>query len=240
MSPRRPTLLALVATVACAAPEAQPDEPLSFEPLPWSAEDIWFKGNTHAHTTDSDGDSPPGYVAQWYKDRGYDFLVLSDHNVFTDPATLAGLVDSTFLLVAGEEVTSSFEEAPVHVNINHPNFGWAFSLEELVKVENDRLLEIYNGHPSVHNHGGGGVLGLEAVWDGLLTGGKRIYGIAVDDAHHFQGEFAPGRSNPGRGWVTVRSPAVYELDSDVGYVRAKVMDSMGYVAWTQPLFVIGG
>lgn len=40
----------------------------------------WWKGNTHTHTWWSDGDSPPESVAQWYRDRGYHFLVLSDHN----------------------------------------------------------------------------------------------------------------------------------------------------------------
>ena len=44
---------------------------------------------------------------------------------------------------------------------------------------------------------------MEAVWDALLGEGKRIYGIAVDDAHHFQGEFARERSNPGRGWIAI-------------------------------------
>lgn len=297
----------------------------------------WFKGNTHAHTTESDGDSPPEVVARWYREHGYDFLVLSDHNVLTDPAAFGGLTDSTFILIAGEEVTSSFRSKPVHVNglgiprvvdprtdstlvgtiqanvdavrevegvphINHPNFGWAFSTAELAQVENDRLLEIHNGHPSVHNEGGGGTPGMEAVWDALLTMGKRIYGIAVDDAHHFQGEFAPDRSNPGRGWVVVRAhaldgeeilrnleegwfyastgvvlddvvvtphrlevhiaprgnfrytttfigaggrvlartgavPAVYELRGAETWVRAKVVDSGGWAAWVQPVFV---
>ena len=76
----------------------------------------WFKGNTHTHTTGSDGDSSPEVVATWYKSHGYQFLVLSDHNVFTDPAALSGLVDSTFLLIGGEEVTSQFQRRPVHVN----------------------------------------------------------------------------------------------------------------------------
>ncbi|HSM04165.1 MAG TPA: CehA/McbA family metallohydrolase [Longimicrobiales bacterium] len=306
---------------------------------PWTPPgDAWLKGNTHTHTTESDGDSPPEEVALWYREHGYDWLVLSDHNVFTDPAALAHLVDDTFFLIPGEEVTSGFDGRPVHVNgldlpglveprraaslvatlqanvdairevdgiphVNHPNFQWAFGAEELAQVEGDRLLEIHNGHPSVHNQGGGGTPGLEEVWDALLTGGKRIYGIAVDDAHHFQGEFAPDRANPGRGWVAVRAaertgrsvvtaleaghfyastgveladvvvgprrleidiaprgdfryttvfigaggeilgetiedPAVYELTRDVGYVRAKVVDSMGYAAWTQPVFVI--
>ncbi len=200
----------------------------------------WYKGNTHAHTVESDGDSSPEYVAQWYKAHGYNFLVISDHNVFTDPAQLSHLTDSDFILIPGEELTSGFESLPVHVNglnlpglvdprtgstmvatiqsnvdairevegvphINHPNFGWAFGAEELAQVENDRLLEIYNGHPSVHNEGGGGFPSLEEIWDMLLTGGKRIYGIAVDDAHHFQGEFSADRANPGRGWISVRA-----------------------------------
>ena len=40
----------------------------------------WFKGNLHTHTTESDGDADPEWVANWYKEHGYDFLVLSDHN----------------------------------------------------------------------------------------------------------------------------------------------------------------
>jgi len=76
----------------------------------------WFKGNTHTHTLESDGDSPPEEVATWYKENGYDFLVLSDHNVLTDPATLSHIVDESFLLIPGEEVTSSFEGASVHIN----------------------------------------------------------------------------------------------------------------------------
>ncbi|MDX1492905.1 MAG: CehA/McbA family metallohydrolase [Longimicrobiales bacterium] len=214
---------------------------VAFEVPDWSGR--WYKGNTHAHTTESDGDSSPEYVARWYKDNGYDFLVLTDHNVFTDPADLAHLTDSTFLLIAGEEVTSSFDGASVHVNglniphviearraeslvatiqanvdavrevdgvphINHPNFQWAFGAEELRQIENDRLLEIWNGHPTVHNEGGGGVPSLVEVWDILLTGGKRIYGIAVDDAHHFQGEFSRDRANPGRGWISIRADAL--------------------------------
>lgn len=297
----------------------------------------WLKGNTHTHTLESDGDAPPEVVARWYRDHGYQFLVLTDHNVFTDPARLTHLVDSTFLLIPGEELTTAFERRPVHVNglniphfipprtdstlvgtiqrnvdavrevdgvphINHPNFQWAFDHRVIAQVENDRLFEIFNGHPHVHNEGGGGAPGLEAIWDSLLTRGKRIYGIAVDDAHHFLGEFEPMRSNPGRGWVVVRAAAlaprailesmeagrfyastgveledvivtsgslelrirprgdfryttrfigrggrllatehgttvVYQVRGDEGYVRAKVTDSGGFMAWVQPVFL---
>ena len=152
----------------------------------------WYKGNTHAHTVESDGDSSPEYVAQWYKAHEYNFLVISDHNVFTDTSLLSHLTDSDFILIPGEELSTGYEGLPVHVNglnlpglvdprtgstmvatiqnnvdairevegvphINHPNFEWAFGAETLAQVENDRLLEIYNGHPRVHNQGKGGV-----------------------------------------------------------------------------------
>lgn len=246
---RRALALPLVVLCGCApaatstgtSAAARPGSEAAFERPGWSG--TWYKGNTHTHTTESDGDSSPEYVARWYKDHGYDFLVLSDHNVFTDPATLSHLVDSTFLLIPGEEVTSGFDGASVHVNglniphvvearraaslvatiqanvdavrevegvphINHPNFQWSFGVEELRQIESDKLLEIWNGHPTVHNEGGGGIPSLVEVWDILLTGGKRIYGIAVDDAHHFQGEFSADRANPGRGWVSIKADAL--------------------------------
>ncbi|MFH1941110.1 MAG: CehA/McbA family metallohydrolase [bacterium] len=305
--------------------------------IPAIAGSEWFKGNTHTHTTQSDGDSSPEAVATWYKEHGYQFLVLSDHNVLTDPKTLSHLVDSTFLLIPGEELSTSFDKCPVHVNglnisrfidvqkdstlvlsfqkhvddvreaggvahINHPNFRWGLNSETLARIENYKLLEIFNGHPTVHNYGGGGYPSVEAMWDELLSGGKRVYGVAVDDAHHFKKEFTSNRANPGRGWVVVRTDRldgtniahslengsfyastgvelddiivreneieihirqrgdfkyrtefigrggkvlaesvdlqpIFHLEADVGYVRAKVYDSGGAVAWIQPVFL---
>ena len=90
-------------------------------------------------------------------------------------------------------------------HINHPNFGWAITGQELQQVRNNRLFEIFNGHPQVNNVGGGGVPGLEEVWDRILTSGTLLYGIAVDDAHHFKQPGNPLASGPGRGWVMVRA-----------------------------------
>jgi hypothetical protein len=90
-------------------------------------------------------------------------------------------------------------------HINHPNFMWAMTADELREVQRYRLFEVFNGHPLVNQQGGGGVPGLEEVWDRLLSSGKLVYGIAVDDAHTFK---QPGNANvagPGRGWVMVQS-----------------------------------
>src|SRR3990172_5916749 len=107
---RTPQLFAVLLIAAAVPVSAQRFEPSAGAGL------RWFKGNTHAHTLESDGDSPPEVVARWYRDHGYNFLVLSDHNVFTDPGRLRSLVDSMFILIGGEEVTSQFESKPVHVN----------------------------------------------------------------------------------------------------------------------------
>lgn len=203
----------------------------------------WYKGNTHTHTLNSDGDSTPDDVVRWYREHGYQFLVLTDHNFLTSVDGLNALhgADEKFLVIKGEEVTSSFQSKSVHVNgldvsslvaptrnaatmvetiqgnvdgirkangvphINHPNFQWSFTAAEMRQVRNNRLLEIYNGHPTVHNEGGGGVPSLEQMWDELLSSGMVIYGIAVDDAHVFKDPGNPDVSGPGRGWVVIRA-----------------------------------
>ena len=73
----------------------------------YSAGARWFRGNTHAHTSNSDGDSPPDSVARWYRDAGYEFLFITDHERITDPAPLNARFGAPgkFVLIAGEEVT---------------------------------------------------------------------------------------------------------------------------------------
>ena len=41
----------------------------------------WYRGNTHTHTLWSDGDTFPEMAVDWYKSHGYEFLVLTDHDV---------------------------------------------------------------------------------------------------------------------------------------------------------------
>jgi hypothetical protein len=299
----------------------------------------WFKGNTHTHSLNSDGDSTPDDVVRWYREQRYHFLVITDHNVVTPVEGLnatAGMPER-FLLIRGEEVTDQAAGKPVHLNmlggegvvppeggesvaealrrdvavitaargvisINHPNFGWSMSAADLAGGTGAHLLEIHNGHFMVNNAGGGGQPGAEALWDGMLSAGIRIFGVASDDLHQLKQPWAKGAARPGQGWVVVRaaqltaeailsalaagdfyastgvelsdvqvtpealtvtvkeqsfakytiqfigqggrllkeaiaSPARYEITGGEGYVRAKVLDSNGQVAWTQPAFV---
>lgn len=78
-----------------------------------SAPAAWYRGNLHTHTINSDGDSPPYDVMAWYKRNGYQFLAITDHNTFTDPAALDTNPNDNFLLIGAEEVTNP---KSVHVN----------------------------------------------------------------------------------------------------------------------------
>ena len=42
---------------------------------------MWLKGNIHSHTTVSDGVCEPDRQIRDYRDRGYDFLAVTDHNI---------------------------------------------------------------------------------------------------------------------------------------------------------------
>lgn len=48
----------------------------------------WFRGNLHMHTYWSDGRAFPEQAVDIYKELGYNFLALSEHNVFADNPNL--------------------------------------------------------------------------------------------------------------------------------------------------------
>ena len=70
----------------------------------FSGEGQWYKGNLHSHTTNSDGRLAPAQSAALYQSYGYDFLCLSEHDVFTD---LRGTLDTErFILLPGVEASA--------------------------------------------------------------------------------------------------------------------------------------
>ena len=54
-----------------------------FAPLPSPASAYW-KGNLHTHSLWSDGDDFPEMIVDWYKQHGYQFLALTEHNVIAE------------------------------------------------------------------------------------------------------------------------------------------------------------
>lgn len=263
----------------------------------YSGKSAWYKGNLHAHSLWSDGDDFPEMIAAWYRERDYNFLALSDHNVLSEgqrwmpltsiekradsgildryrqrfgPAwveTQAGdsglevrlkplnefrcLVESAgeFIMIQGEEISDSVGGSPVHMNVsnvlrpirpaggedvreamrnnirqvlsqeretgremlihlNHPNFHYAITAEDLASVIEEQFYEVYNGHPGVNHLGDDEHPSVEQIWDIVnairlhALNAAPIYGIGTDDSHEYHGQ--PG-SRPGRGWVMVRA-----------------------------------
>lgn len=265
--------------------------------LAQSGEAKWWRGNLHTHSLWSDGDDYPEMIARWYKESGYHFLAISDHNVFQkgmqwseieanaggksafdrylktfgsdwvetkmeDGKRMVRLKPfdeyrslfeepARFLLIPGEEITDRHLNAPVHLNmsnlvhpidpqggssvldvmqrnvravlkqreetgramivhLNHPNYQWAITAEELMQVSEEKFFEVYNGHPAVSDPGDAIHPSTERMWDiiltwrlGVLHTGP-IYGLATDDSHNYHA-FSSTLSNSGRGWIMVRA-----------------------------------
>ncbi len=183
-----------------------------------------FKGNIHTHSTRSDGAYSPKQVIEAYRERGYDFICLSDHeiyyrsNQFDSDTFLAldgyemacetgesgcnasfhihGLLDES--LIASQPfahneihekphyhsldtVQNMMDEMASRGNLiifNHPNWS-RNTYEELLQLKGYCAVEIYNHQSQMEEACGYSV----SYWDYLLQHGKKVWGIAADDAH---------------------------------------------------------
>ncbi|MEK0446186.1 MAG: hypothetical protein RLZZ399_1507 [Verrucomicrobiota bacterium] len=263
------------------------------------AEPRWWKGNLHTHSLWSDGDDYPEMIASWYRDKGYHFLALSDHNTLGDSEKWIPVnrnkggatafqkylerfgepwvetreqgetrqvrlkrfdefsnqlnQPNAFLMIPAEEITSRvhvnaihsrelilpysgppaqpgtsniaallnhvldrvFEQrqrtgVPMIAHVNHPNFQWAITAEDLMQVERMRFFEVYNAHPATGNAGDALHASTDRIWDIVLTerlkkhSDRVLYGVANDDSHDYHHQ--PNRnSRPGHAWIMVRS-----------------------------------
>ena len=131
----------------------------------------------------------------------------------TGGATIREAIDSN-LRAAAEQANKTGRQILVH--LNHPNFGWAVTAEDLAAVTRNRFFEVYNGHPGVNHNGDANRPSIERMWDIINTlrldkfEVLPLYGLAVDDSHNYHG--SPGGSHPGRGWVCVKASALSEAD----------------------------
>lgn len=70
----------------------------------------WFKGDTHLHTTNSDGVLHQYELIQRCKDKGLDFIIITDHNFDTVKESYSS---DGLLVIKGQEVTGDNG----HVNV---------------------------------------------------------------------------------------------------------------------------
>ncbi len=71
----------------------------------------FFKGNLHCHSTLSDGLLSPSEVSAFYRQRGYDFLAITDHRKLSPPSHL----EDGLLLLSGMELDYSLPGEVLHL-----------------------------------------------------------------------------------------------------------------------------
>lgn len=163
-----------------------------------------LRGNLHTHSTRSDGAQEIQEVVRGYAKRGYDFLMMSDHDILAD---LTGLDPCGMVLIRGNEVSArgphildvgarakiepvgdrqavidAINRAGGFAILNHPNWEDDFNhypFELMLALKDYAGIEIVNG----------GTLGAPGShlavdkWDRLLSSGRRVLGFANDDSH---------------------------------------------------------
>jgi hypothetical protein len=97
---------------------------------------------------------------------------------------------------------------PILGHLNHPNFHYGITAEELALVTREHFFEVYNGHPGTNQLGDAQHAGVERMWDIITTlrigqmKAAPVRGLATDDSHNY---FGQDGSSPGRGWIMVRA-----------------------------------
>ncbi len=181
--------------------------PISLQSSYNSENSLWLKGNLHTHTTESDGRRAPQDVVDDYAARGYDFLMISDHDKLTQPSTV---LSRGMTLIPGNEISAKGPHL-LHVNakthippledrqkvldliaeeksfsvINHPNWQDHYDhcpQEKLANWKGYSGIEIFNG---VIRRLTGSEFATDR-WDQLLGSGRRVWGFANDDSHDEQ------------------------------------------------------
>lgn len=117
--------------------------------------------------------------------------------------------NNTDALIAQRERTGQ----PMMIHLNHPNFGYGVTAEDLMRIRGENFFEVYNGHPGVNNSGNKEHSSTERIWD-IINSFRLselqmppLFGLGTDDGHAYHN--IPSRaSEPGRGWVMVLSESL--------------------------------
>jgi len=175
---------------------------------PFALPGRWYKGNLHAHTTNSDGRLSPEEVVAFYRAAGYDFLSITDHEVVT---WMEASRDPEFLLMPGVELSGDRSEIGERFHIL--GFGLETIGEPPAERTTQQAIEWITAHGGAavlaHPYWSGhtradlirwtGHIGIEIFnttcqvgiakgssvvhWDDLLNWGQCPWGLAVDDCH---------------------------------------------------------
>lgn len=173
----------------------------------------WLKGALHTHTTKSDGKLTPLELLRVYRDLGFDFVALTDHDFLLRPNAYAEVpeVFEGMLVFQGVERTV-FARGYVHVNeirgeaevlrvFNHPA-EYGFSVPQML----ERIAEVRAKMP---------IDALEVSEKGFYT---PEYDSAEIDLPKVVSDDAHTREMCGRAWVEVA--CAREKDAIIRAIKA--------------------
>ena len=158
-----------------------------------------LKGQLHCHTTNSDGINSSIEIVTAYKNAGFDFISITDHNYITPNPDITGIVyivgveETNVRHITAYDVETRSESKNTQEIINehryngkitsiaHPKwYGTYMSDIEIMTYYNNNFIEVYNA-------AGGDPVFAEDYWDDILSSGKKLFAIAVDDCHNISG-----------------------------------------------------
>jgi hypothetical protein len=165
----------------------------------------WLRGNLHCHSTRSDGTRDSQLVIDDYAARGYQFLMLSDHDIHSSEDDLARLDARGMVLLPGNEISAAGAHT-LHVGADRhvPASRQRQTCLDAISAGTGFAVLCHSNGGSRHNHctieqmrEWVGYLGIEIFngspregspyavnkWDMMLTEGRRVWGFANDDCH---------------------------------------------------------
>ena len=197
---------------------------LWFEPSPFDQPGRWIRAGFHCHTVRSDGGLTPDETLATYRALGYGCLGITDHHMVTpvsassDPTFVAidstenggdpdvigvGVRDAVPIDWSLADRCAALAEQGGFTIAAHPHYC-AVQLVDYVDCRDLMALEICNAYCDQAYANG---IATE-VWDLVLGMGKRIWGVAGDDAH-----LSPKKryfSRAGQAWIEVWSAELSE------------------------------
>lgn len=117
-----------------------------------------FKGNLHCHTTNSDGHWTPQEAAERFREQGYDFLCLSDHDLYTDYSPQ--LDRSDFIILPGLEASAVLlDEGASGARLATHHMHGILGTDEMVEAAPERFSHMQELPP----------IECRGSWDGLAV-----------------------------------------------------------------------